>query len=391
MAASDRVKHRQVYETIHRALLSGDYGVGDRLPSEAELMDRFGVSRPTVARALRDLEKEGYLLRRRGLGTFVREHRTRASNGLLGITVPRTEGGILAPICAEIVRRAEASGFGVLYAGNAPLTQRDAIPASVEAYCEQFIKRQVDGVFFLPLITNPEDMQVNRQIAHYLSDAGLAVTLLDRDVVDFPERSRFDLVGVDNRRNGYVLTAHLLKAGCERIHFVTIDKTASTCTSRIAGWRDALNDYGITPGDDWLHVWHADDGHALARHLAKHANAEALVCVNDDVARALMHHFAVLGVKIPRDLRIVGSDELPFAATLPVPLTTMRQPTRFMGLLAVETMLSRIETPQMPARDVMLVCDLIVRESCGSNLPPKQKRVSRTPRQPKNSYANADP
>jgi hypothetical protein len=74
-----------------------------------------------------------------------------------------------------------------------------------------------------------------------------------------------------------------------------------------------------------------------------------------------------------------------------VPLTTIRQPTRFMGLLAVETMLSRIETPQMPARDVMLVCDLIVRESCGSNLPPKQKRVSRATRPPKNSYANADP
>jgi GntR family transcriptional regulator of arabinose operon len=359
----DIAKHRQVYETIHRAIQSGEYPVGARIPTESELSEQFSVSRPTVSRALRDLEQQGYLVRRRRLGTFVREHQRRPS-GLLGLTVPRTEGGILAPICNALFRKSQANGYGLLFGGSPPRDD-DWVPLDIEEYCDQFISREVAGVFFLPYIVPPERMDANLQIALKLADAGIAVVLLDRDVVDFPARSRFDLIGVDNHRNGYSLTTYLLARGAKRVHFVTLEKTASTCRARLSGYHAALIEHGITPNESWVHIWHPDEAHELTQRLVSDSNADAYVCANDDIARELLHHFATLGVRAPEDVRVVGHDDLPFAKALPVALTTMRQPTHELGTVAVMTMLERLENPSLPARDIMLTCEIIQRSTCG--------------------------
>lgn len=375
MSTREIAKHREIYQRIHRAIISGEYAVGQRIPTEAELGAVYHVSRPTISRALRDLEQQGYLLRRRGAGTFVREFQ-RASGGLLGLTVPHTEGGILGPICAEIVQRADASGHSVLYGGTLP-RHGPVSAAQADAFCERFIARGVVGVFFLPLILPREQMDMNLRIADRLSDAGIAIVLLDHDIVDYPQRSRYDLVGVDNRRNGTVLTEHLLAGGCRRIHFVTIDLTVSTSTARIAGYQDALRSHGIEPDPSWVHRWNTAEDGDFVRRLMREARAEAFVCVNDDVARTLLLHLATLGVRVPEDVRIVSFDDLPFAATLPVPLTTLHQPTRDIGAVAVETMLSRIAAPNRPPRDVHLACELRIRDSCGvrSGRPPAPGRA----------------
>ena len=71
--------------------------------------------------------------------------------------------------------------------------------------------------------------------------------------------------------------------------------------------------------------------------------------------------------RIPQDVRLVGIDDVEYASLLPVPLTTVHQPCREIGEAAMMAMLSRIEQPGMPARDILIDCRLIVRESCGAN------------------------
>src|SRR5688500_5792208 len=72
-ATSDRrSKHRVVYEALRDEMRHGSYPQGSRMPSESELVVRFGASRPTVARALLDLQHEGLVERRAGSGTFAR-------------------------------------------------------------------------------------------------------------------------------------------------------------------------------------------------------------------------------------------------------------------------------------------------------------------------------
>src|SRR5437879_9404223 len=66
-----------------------------------------------------------------------------------------------------------------------------------------------------------------------------------RCIMPFPKRSKHDLVGIDNRRAGYLITEHLLKLGCRRIVFVAYSNGASTVEARIAGFREALFSYGV--------------------------------------------------------------------------------------------------------------------------------------------------
>jgi len=81
---SGRPRHEQISDYLRRQIEEGAYGVDDKLPSENELGERFGVSRVTVRRALQTLEHEGYIYRRQGLGSFVKDRR--AAQGLVRLT-----------------------------------------------------------------------------------------------------------------------------------------------------------------------------------------------------------------------------------------------------------------------------------------------------------------
>jgi GntR family transcriptional regulator of arabinose operon len=94
---------------------------------------------------------------------------------------------------------------------------------------------------------------------------------------------------------------------------------------------------------------------------------QAFVCANDRTASALMKSLLAIGQRIPEQIKIVGIDDLPFAGLLPVPLTTMRQPGREIGMVAMSVMLDRLAQPNLPTRDVLLASHLVVRESSGVN------------------------
>jgi len=79
-----------------------------------------------------------------------------------------------------------------------------------------------------------------------------------------------------------------------------------------------------------------------------------------------MHTLLARGIRIPQDVRIAGIDDVSYAALLPVPLTTIHQPCRDIGETALRVMLERLDRLNMPARDVLLDCTLVVRESCGA-------------------------
>ena len=113
--AASLPKHQQVFEALKEEILSGKYDARRRLPSEAQLVQRFKISRPTVSRALRDLKTAGFLDRRPGSGTYLSQT-ARPSTGYFGMIIPghgTTE--IFTPICAEIARRSQQAGYTLLW------------------------------------------------------------------------------------------------------------------------------------------------------------------------------------------------------------------------------------------------------------------------------------
>jgi DNA-binding LacI/PurR family transcriptional regulator len=231
--------------------------------------------------------------------------------------------------------------------------------------CREYVAKKVAGVFFAPLEWTPQNERINQAVASVLKQAAIPIVLLDRCFLPYPNRSSYDLVAIDHRRAGYMVTEHLLKLGCRRIAFVAHAHSASTVEARIAGYREALFRAGI-PFEPSL-IQRLDGGQRGELELfADRLKPEAMVCANDRTAGEVMHELIDLNYRIPEDVRIVGIDDVQYANLLPVPLTTMHQPCREIGVAAVAAMLERIASPEMSARDILLDCELVVRASCGA-------------------------
>jgi GntR family transcriptional regulator of arabinose operon len=93
-------KYQQILENIKSDILSGRYQPGQKLPSEAALLKRFGASRITVGRALRELQQAGLVQRRKGSGTYVGNASPDDGSLLFGLLMPNLgETEIFGPIC----------------------------------------------------------------------------------------------------------------------------------------------------------------------------------------------------------------------------------------------------------------------------------------------------
>ena len=354
-------KYRQVFENLSREILSGKYEPGQKFPSEAALVRQFRTSRITIGRALRELVQRGLVERIAGSGTYVRQAHA-ADGRLFGLLIPdlgQTE--IFEPICRGIAGAPQSSRHALLWGHH------DAAHALPEeqalALCEQFIERRVSGVFFAPLEMAERAGETNLTIVARIEKARIPMVLLDRCVMPYPSRSRHDLVGIDNRRAAYMATEHLLKLGAPCVTFLAHSGGAPTVEARVAGFREAL----LAGGGDLKRAMvcrvDAVNEESIRPLLERGERGAGFVCANDRTAGQLMRVLLAAGDRIPRDVRIVGIDDVEYASLLPVPLTTVHQPCREIGEAAMEAMLARIERPGMPVRDILIDCRLVVRES----------------------------
>jgi DNA-binding LacI/PurR family transcriptional regulator len=362
--APRRTKHRQVFEQILADIESGKLKEGERIPAEIELVKQFDTSRPTVARALRDLQNLGLVERKVGSGTYVRRSQKPMDSWRFGLLIPglgSTE--IFEPICGQLARLAQRHHHTILW-GDFGDKRGEAAPELIEQVCNSYIRQTVAGVFFAPLEWAEDKDQVNQSVIAELEAAGIPIVLLDRDIVAFPQRSRFDLVGIDNRRAGFLIADHLIKRGCRRVDFLSRPDSAPTVMLRIAGYREALLNSGIVPDPKWVHSGEpADEGFVQS---IVGDGATAIICANDLTAANLMRTLDALGCPVPQRVRVVGFDDVRYAELLRPSLTTIHQPCVDIGTIAMQVMLERIENPTFPPRDILAQPTLIVRQSCGA-------------------------
>jgi GntR family transcriptional regulator of arabinose operon len=355
--------HRSIYEQLLAEIQTGVYKPGERLPSEAVLCERFQASRITVARAFQTLQREHLVTRRPGSGTYV-EKPVGQESLQFGLLIPDLgTTDIFEPICQGIMR-SPAARFHSLTWGHSTGQEKD-LERAAEQLCQQYITQKVAGVFFAPAEFTETRGDVNRTIATRLQEAGVTVVLLDRCYEPYPQRSHFDLVGIDNHRAGRMLTDHLLETGARRIIFATRPHSAYTVDARIAGYRDALYSFDsrLTP----LSISGDFDDPAWIRRTLDRERPDAIICANDYTAAHLMQTLISLGIRIPEDIKMAGVDDVSYSKLLPTQLTTVRQNCAEIGAVAMDVMLDRLENPSRPVRDVLVRCDLVVRASTCSH------------------------
>jgi GntR family transcriptional regulator of arabinose operon len=354
-------KYKQILLELRRSIDAGEYRPGERMPSEADFGPRFGVSRLTIQRVLKELQIEGLIERKAGSGTYVKV-RTAEGNlfGLLVAGLGETE--IFDPICQGIARAGTRGGHALLWGD--PTLGVAGLERQALNVCLDYISRGISGVFFAPIEGIEGKDRLNQEIIGLLDKAKIPVILLDRCIYAYPRRSRYDVVGIDNRRAGHVVTQHLLAQGARAPVFLARTFTAPTVDARIRGFFDATSHHERQC--ERVVRCEPSDVEAVREVMAR-LKPDGFVCANDMTAAKLMHSLEELGHAVPQEVRIVGIDDVRYAKLLRVPLTTLRQPCLEIGETAVEVMLSRVARPELPARDILLDCELIIRDSCGES------------------------
>jgi len=240
---------------------------------------------------------------------------------------------------------------------------RDEPRAESEAYRRLAQEHRVDGVFLTDL------HQDDRRIA-LVQELELPAIAVGAPSPATPVPS----VGIDDRVGVHEAVTHLLSLGHKRIAFVGGTPGYVHSASRLDAWREAHAQAGVAPGPTDAGDFTAAGGAAATTRLLDGASRPtAIVYANDLMAIAGMSVAAQRGIDVPGRLSVVGFDDIPIAAHLNPPLTTVRQDVASWGRASAAALLSIIEYREVAAPG-LLPSQLVLR---GTTAPPPG-RDSRT-------------
>jgi len=205
---------------------------------------------------------------------------------------------------------------------------------------------------------------------------GFPLVLIDRKVSDFTASS----VLVDNFAAAYHAVEHLISLGHRRIGCVTHDGYVSSVDDRERGYKAAMYAAGLAPlapaslgyrepTSGGLPAPYPQDGMRPVDELLQAPDRPtALLCINDFIALGVMRHIMGCGLRVPEDVAIAGFDDIPLAAFMTVPLTTVAQPKFEIGSHAAQLLLDRISGREPATHTVVLPTALTLRLSTSHDI-----------------------
>lgn len=319
---------------------------GVSISTASRALDERITSRSAAAAHVRKVAEElGY--RRNSFASSLRRGETRT----LGVLVPRLSDTVMALMFEELERAASSRGYFAMVAtsGDDPDDEKRA--------AETLLDRNIDGLILATARLDDELPRLLRQrnVPHAL--------VLRTDGVS-PSALGDDEVG------GYLAVRHLIDLGHRDIAVVTGPSFTSTGIARLAGARQALDEAGIAPRDQWLVAagYGIENGFSAGEALLADGQHRptAVFAANDNIAMGVMAAAHRHNLAIGQELALVGYNDTPLSARLPTPLTSVRVPLDQIARTAIDIITDPGKEPlirkSMPT--------LIPRESSG---PPRQR------------------
>ena len=354
--------YRQLFELLRGAIQSGVYRPGDRIESERWFVKNSQLSQPTVARAIRDLANDGWVVRRTGSGTFVNHSQKLETRSLqrVGISYYNLKTPYFERIYAGIqaATRTEEIELVLVPTGLDVEHEEEALQA--------FEEEEVDGIIVIPFGT--ESMQ---QHLMHLAQAGMPIVSIG---VHMPRLS-CDTVGFDYEQSGYLAAEFLLMQQHRRLAFfcseVLYPNTANLVMT--SGIRQACLELDVQFEDSRIirtpivfdDTYDSQPRRALRAMFDQPVSKRptALICETDGLALIAYNVLGEAGLKVPQDVSITGGSDLPIASQLAPPLTTVAWPLERMGSTALRMLLERANHPDRHPIHRVLDSQLVVRRS----------------------------
>jgi LacI family transcriptional regulator len=339
------------------------------LPTIGDVAERAGVSTATVSRVVNQPDGVRPELRRRVEAAVVQlgyvPHagaRTLKSRrtGTIGAIFPTVDNAIFAKAIDALQRRLAEADHQLLIATN------DYSPATEESQALNLLTHGADGLLLCGIGQRPS-------LLARLKSRGVPAV----HVMSWPPPPGLTCVGFDNARAMAQVVRYLLDLGHRRVAMLAgVTHDNDRATARLAGVRDALAAAGLKLPP--AYVAERRYGLAAAREGLQHlmrapTPPTAVVCGNDVLAFGALLEAQRLGLDVPRELSIVGFDDLELASHVHPALTTVHVPAEAMWRTAADQVLAMLGGGDVPP-DAQVEVSLVVR---GSTAPPAASRGRR--------------
>ncbi len=362
--------HAQLGATLRAEIESGRLPPGAPLPSEKELVRRYGVSRQTVRHAIAGLANAGLVQAFQGKGTFVHQARDamlRNVSGVrrIGVLFAHLNGWFCMEALAGIERVTRGAGYDLsVRTTDDPEDTANTQPVAIE----QLREAGAVGVIIEPVTAGEDERRYFRDLLH----GGFPVVCVDRGL----DGSSLPWVTSDNFGGGREVGQHLLERGHRRLAFLPPHEPGLCLTTqRRSGLRAAMAVAGVPP--DLLieatpcrgQVHSVRNAVEMIVKLPLNRRPSALVCGADYIAAEVMFVLRTMGLHVPYDMAVTGFDDVPYAAWLQPSLTTVRQDPRRMGEVAASMLLEMVDSGRVEPRNEVLPVALQSRGSTDARAP----------------------
>jgi LacI family transcriptional regulator len=328
-------------------------------PTLSDVAQAAGVSTATASRALSGkravnprlvravrVASERLDYRMNEVARSLRQQRTQT----VGMLVPRIANPFFLGIVEAAERALHAAGHELFLCDS----QDD--PAVEATRVRALVARRVDGLLVIPCDTSASTQTIKT--------AGSQVPLVQLD--RYVDGVDADYVGIDSEAGIRSALDHLASTGARRVVFISAAASNTAAAERLEAYRRLARDRFDSPSaescllGDFSLAW----GRSAVAQLRVDGLPDALACGNDLIGLGALQELRSMGVKVPRQVRVLGFDDIGFAALSDPPLTTVRQPAEAIGREGARLLLGRLSADApAPARLVRLMPSLVVRES----------------------------
>ena len=323
----------------------------------ADIAREAGTSPSTASRALSGRGYVSAAVRERLLATAERlgyvpnaSARTlkQRTSRVIGVVLSDLGNEFYARLAAGIEQTLREADYQMMVLGDNSDDDEEVAGART------FLAMRAPGVIMTP---------VGADATELLRSQGVAVVEVDRRLANVP----CDAVVIDNEAGAREATTHLIERGHRRIALLGIATDWTTDAGRLKGYRVALTKHKISVDRDLIVrvPVHAEDAAARIDRLLKEQRPTAIFAANNQLAGEAWHALRRHGLRTPRDISLVGFDDVPWMSMVEPGLTAVAQPTLELGRCAARLLLRRLAHPSIAPAVESLQPALIVRGSTG--------------------------
>ena len=318
----------QLAEQLKEQIELGQIKPGDKLLSESEMMELYGIGRPTIRHALAQLVNEGYLEKQHGTGTFCCQ---------LGIPGKRLSIDVILELADTYFIPYYIKGISLVLEDNeCDFLIKDSRndTTRIRELLEDIIDKGSSGVILQPShLDKPVPVRL-KDCFRRMRNAGIPYIMIDSTF----EGVDASFVIMDEYEGGRLAADYLSQLGHRRLAMAYMD-TYKYSLLRLAGFTDNCKQSGMPQPIRLKYGLELKDN---LIQIVKQKEATALFFDNDEAAAEYMHYLKGAGFCIPRDVSVLGFDDSIITTMIDPPLTSIAHPKQSMGELAARALIEII-------------------------------------------------